>query len=748
MPSAPSDSEADHADRHFRPGRLPPILAGPALQTGVFLFAGGQYTLVPNVQWLRIDYKEGPNPPMAEFKYIQDDNLFINLDWPSQFERLWPLDVPPSPYVLQADDRVVVLATNPDGSQSVLFDGFAQIPILNTTSRSQNVTFAAVGVAVRCFDFPIVGRVQRDSDLVGIDVVTGEADVQTDLPTRFNPSDTAVADGNKGGYLPNRCPSGFESDDPLSSGQTFPVFIDPSISYTPDPRAYWAISHAVNYVLAVYNGDEKYVKNPTFSTLYPLLQADYPLDDGQFFDPADDSVSDILVRDYDATNKPWPEAVSELLSYGGFVMRFDTDTNSDGTPKTDLKMYRRDAANPAKPKVLYLASPGDDLDPATSNVTGLQLARDCNSIANAWAVETSQKRVEASFLLLPLYQPATADLTAGDRKIFWASTWTADTTYLNQRKYRWYGVDELGEGYWSQDGDWVTAEPFDFTPLFPNTSDGLTTFTNRYRPAQKTLASLDSAGYPRKAELAIGFFNGGASKPQIWTGGGGPWQTIPAGKGWKLLDDRLGIEVTEDNPDEWKIGLSGGIVPGGVIRGITWWADPTYDTDLTMGLIPLLRLTCVIESDQKLGITAPMRTASPTKFPRWRVADARDHFQYNSVDKGSLYYQQDGGDGMNPYLVRDDTKAATTHAKQLRSVHEMPPLAGAVTIPYITWYYEVGDRLNQIKGRDANLTTNVGLDQGEAPEYPWIVGVSWTNDADRQQTILNLTDHRAEPHNL
>jgi len=734
---------------------LPALLAGNALQTGVFLYDptsgsdNGPMTFLPNIQWLRIDYKEGPNPPVAEFKYLQDDTLWINLGWPSQFEQLWPIDVPPSPYVVKSDDRVVILAQNPDGSTAVMFDGFAQIPVLATSPTSQNVTFAAVGVAVRCFDEPIKGRVQRNSDTASINLTDGSADVPTDLPTRFNPSDTAVADGNKGGYIPNCSPMGKDTVN-ISTGN-YPVFIDPGIERSPDIREYWTIAGAVKYLMATNNEAETYVNNPHFTTLNALLQADYPPDNGEFFDPTADSSSDIEIRDYDCTNKPWPEAVAELLSYGGFVMRFDTTMAGDGeTPQTDLKFYRRDAANRTAPKLLYLAPAGDPIDPSTSNTTGLHLARDCNAIANAWLVETSQERWECSFLLAPLYQPSPGDADAAGmvRNAFWKSSWTSSTTALVRRKYRWYGVDELGDGYWNETGAWTTADPFDFSPIFPPNNDGTPAYVNRYRPAQHSLISLDSLGHPLKAELAISIGQD-IEVPDFWKGSGDgvTWQTIPSG--WTLLKDRLGIEVTEENPDMWNIGQAGGVCPGGILHGILWWANPPDDVGgtATNGYAPILRLTVVVEDDLQMGIAAQQRKASPTKFARWRVADARDHFQKNSVMKDSLYYTQDGGNGTDPYIVRDDTDPANTHAKQLRSAKEMPPLAGSVTLPFITPYYEVGDRLQQITGRDANLTTNVGLDQGESPEYPWVVGVSWTNDADRQQTVLQLSDHRAEPRN-
>jgi len=733
---------------------LPAQIAGPALQTGVFLYTGSgdnPYTFLPNVQWLRVDYKEGPNPPVAEFKYTQDDTLAINLGWPSQFEQLWPIDVPPSPYVVQTDNRIAVLCVNPDNSTSVLFDGFAQIPVLNTGPQNQNVSFAAVGVAARCWDDPITGRVQRCSDAASINETDGTADIQTDLPVRFNPTDTSIADGNKGGYLPNASPSGKDTTDATIGN--YPVFIDPGIEVSPDPRRYWDIAGAIKYILAQYNATQQYVTVPTFTTLDDLLQADYPVNDGQFFDPSNDSSSPILIRDYDASNKPWPVAVSELLSYGGFVMRFDTSTASDGVNAlTQLKIYRRDAAASAAPKLLYLPPAGSPLDPSTANVTQLHLARDCNSIANAWQVETSQRRVEASFILAPLFQIIAGDGAAAGKKrnAFWRSTWTSSTTAATRRAYRWYGVDELGEGFTAPNGTWTTGHAFDFSTVLPPDDEGNQTYTNRYRPGQRTIISLDSDGHPLKADLSIAMYNPALDAPGLWDGQTGTWQTIP--HGWKLLDDRLGIEMTLEDPNEWTAGKTGSVIgTGGTIHGIEWWANPpgTINGVATNGFPPILRLTTVIEDDLRMPISVPQRTPSPTKFTRWRVADGRDHFHHDEVATNcSMYYTQDGGDGTNPYVVRDDTAGATTHAKQLRSAHEMPPLAGSAMLPFITPYYEVGDRLRQVFGRAANLTTNIGLDQGEAPEYPWIVGVSWTNEGDRQQTVLQLSDRRAEAKNL
>lgn len=95
--------------------------------------------------------------------------------------------------------------------------------------------------------------------------------------------------------------------------------------------------------------------------------------------------------------------------------------------------------------------------------------------------------------------------------------------------------------------------------------------------------------------------------------------------------------------------------------------------------------------------------------------------------------------------MRDDTKAATSHANQLRSAHEFPILAGSVTIPFLTDYYQIGDRVKIVQGRDASLQINVGADQGEKATYPWVTAFSWVLEHDRQQTTLQLSDRRGEP---
>jgi hypothetical protein len=227
---------------NFDPYPVP--LSGNAVPVGVFRYDPAapidlQYAVLPNVQCESIQYREGPEPPVARLSYVLDDSSTSSV-YPSQFEELWPLDAS-GPYVVTNDDRIVVLATTPSGQTRILFDGFAQVPEVDLTPTSQQVSFIAVGVAIRCWDTPIGGRLQRHAD----DPQNG-AVVSVDLPTRFNP------DGK-----PNCTPDG---SDVNQSDETkrYPVFLDPSLDRQPDPRTFWTLGKLVRYILGIYN-DGTYV---------------------------------------------------------------------------------------------------------------------------------------------------------------------------------------------------------------------------------------------------------------------------------------------------------------------------------------------------------------------------------------------------------------------------------------------------------------------------------------------------------
>ena len=66
-------------------------------------------------------------------------------------------------------------------------------------------------------------------------------------------------------------------------------------------------------------------------------------------------------------------------------------------------------------------------------------------------------------------------------------------------------------------------------------------------------------------------------------------------------------------------------------------------------------------------------------------------------------------------------------------------------MPFLTDYYQIGDRIKIVQGRNASLQINVGIDQGEVPSYPWITAFAWDFAGDKQTTVLQFSDRRAEP---
>jgi hypothetical protein len=725
----------------------PNQLALNATPTGVFLYNsaaanGARYTLLPNIRCEQIQYKEGSAPPSARFRYVLDELAGSN-GWPNQFDQIWPLTVPSGPYVVGRDDQIVVLAFLPDGSTRVLFHGFARVPQTDLSPSQQAVTFVAVGVGIRSWDTPISGRPQRDGD----NPQNGNV-VATNLPFRFNPADNGPR--AMGGFLPNCTPDGYDVGE--SGATPYPVFLDPNIDRQPDPRTFWTLSKAIRTILAVYNPATScaLVANPDFGVLDTMLQNRRPIAGAEFFDPNNPATyqTDVnVIRDFDCTNRPWPEAVAELLAFYGFGMRFVCEDDEFGQPYDYLKIYRKDASGPASPKTVCLPRSGSSLTNLAANLASFHAAFDFQSIANQIQVETRPKRYEVSIVLAPGFQPNSNDSAAANRVQFRRSFLDiADSVYPGQgasirAKYRLYLADECGDGHWSfAQSAWI-MNYLDFSSILPPDSNGAPTFVRRYRPGETTLFTRDLNNRPRSAQLAVSRDYAGPDPPCVWNGSGN-WQTIDGG--WRLVEDKLGIEVTADDPETWDIGKppAGTLVstvaePTGVLRGITAIAKPVSAVPTLSRFY--LRLTTVIEADQDLGIVAQRRDASPIRATVERRVDASDHFRQGIVKAGSAFNSTNAD-----ITVYDDTDAATTHAAQLRSAHEMPPLTAAVTIPMIVQSIQVGDQLSSIDGRQISLRMSAGGEQQEAASYPYVVGLTWDFQADRQSTVFQLSDRRLE----
>jgi hypothetical protein len=704
-------------------------LSFPALSLVVALYdressSTASIDVLPNVVCESIEFRDGSEPSTARFRYLLD-STDPNSPFPITFADFWPLDAD-NPYLPLLDDEVVVFTYDDQGNRDALFDGFALSPQVDLTDKGQAGTFAASGVEVRCWDKPVHGTVYRpasDPELEGFEVTIN-------VPTHFNP----VIDGTP---RENCTPDGSDVND--GEDNAYPVFLQHDLRRNPDPATFWTLPKLVNYLIGTADqGFEPWVLTPDAQFVYDYLVAMNP-NNGEYYDPNDPETfteEPIIIRDYYASGKAWPDAINEQLGYYGFASRFDLSLDSQGHPRAELVVYRKDDDGTNSPKGLLLQATGATLDPGQSNVEQLRLARDAQHLANQFVIATRPVRYEVDVVLAPGFQPNASDVNNISSFAFAAIS--AEGTPDSQRAaYRRYIADECGDGHWDlEDGEWVT-DPFDWTPLWPD-EHGEHIYVERYRPGKGTLISRDDSRKHWKANLAISRDYSGPA-PAIWDGQTGTWQHCGY-SGWKLLGDRLGIEITADNPEAWKIPKSDdpdAQVPGSVVRGITSIAQPGNDQNSSKFF---LKLTTVIESDQDIDVTADVRDASPSSFVVERVLDGRDHFVKEVVDKSSAYYTANP----NP-APRDDTSQAQALANALRAAHEFPVTAGSVTIPWISAAYDVGDRIDLIDGIDVSLQTNNGVDAGEAPYYPQVVAKRWEFAGNRQTTTLLLSDHRAEP---
>jgi hypothetical protein len=737
----------------------------------------GPYTVLPNIRCEQIQYHEGIDPPTARFSYFLDDILAANQGWPSQFEDIWPLATQPSDYVVKMDDELVVLAMIPSNSGSysaitgqgsqddptprILFHGFARVPQTDVSAQTQHVNFTAAGVAIRCWEAPIGRRLQRDAN----DPNEGES-VSVDLPTRFNPAGTGTRAVN--GILPNCTPDG--KDEGQDGPEPFPMFLDSSIDRDPDPRTLWNLSKCVRYILKTSNlatdaAGDPIVANPDFGVLDTLLKNRQPLEGASFFDPSDPSTykdEPNIVRDFDATNKPWPEVVAHLLGFYGFAMRFVCEDGGDQKPYNYLEVYRKDANGPTDPKELHLPRSNTNIVDDQVNVSSFHAGFDFHSVYNDVFVETHVEQWEVSILLAPAFTPTSGDGTVANKTQFLMSSLNdAAATRLTRAKYRQYIADECADGHWSiENNTWVTDQSFEFHPIFPDLDD-LPGYVRRYRPGKGTLFSKDLNNKPLKATLSLsrdygvpGIGGNAPDPPCFWDSVTGTWQDVSPST-WNLMTDRLGIIITCEDVEAWNIGkppknkAPNGQpfpAPDGKVRGVSCMADP-------VGSRPVpdpegqfwLRLTTVIEADFGIGSNAYRRDASPLKQSVQRRVDATDHFHWDVIDGCSMYSKDLQTPGTAQTKVQDDTDETFAHACQLRSAHEFPPLTAAVTIPALDLSISIGDRVSKINGREVSLLVNAGSESGEAKSYPFVVGLTWDFTGEHQSTVLQLSDRRAEP---
>jgi hypothetical protein len=688
-------------------------LSRPPVSVGVYRYqpsGSPTYELLGNVRVMSIRYRGGPDAGVARFRYVFD--VANPSTDPTSFQDALSVDSTLSG-VVRNDDRLVVFVDNPDGTSTPLFDGFAQVPELSLSPSQELVTFLAYGVAIREWDTPIGGALMRNADSPAT-----VSDVETDLPSQFNP-----------GGQPNATPDGADARDGF--GNTYPTFLDTLVVRNPDVRRQWTLPMAVRYLCFRHNASQDYVRNPPGSLIDSLLDSRSPVA-GLTFQPDDPDTytsQPILVPDYPASGKVWPLVLHELLEPHGFGMAFRLASDELGNPLTYLDIFRREDASSSVYKDLYLQETGAALDPAQSNLAHAHLSRDTTQVANTIVVESELDRYEASFVLAPGFPISPGD--AADSIAL--SSYDRNNPYFsgaNLDKYRLYVFDETGEGHWDfASSSMVTAAP-SLAPLLGGGGSNPTPYVKRRRAPFAELFSTDANRKRLKARLAIST-NYQGPKPGLWDGTG-TWQNVIGG--FDLLKDRLGIWINGPNPNGWAIGASnvGGMpYPSGVVKGVE-------DQALTGAPHFALRLTCVIEGDRTIAAKADQRPSSSTSYAITRRVPARDRY-FNHVVAANSEFNTTGA----PVTVRDDTSNALAEAFALRLDGETGEVAGSVTIPRFSDAYRIGDKVSSVQGRGLSLRTNAGAPTEEGEVFPSVVGLAWEFEGN-QRTILYLSDQRGE----
>ena len=676
--------------------------------------------LLPSVACLEIEKREGPYPRTAIFRYKFDG---LDDESPQTFQDALSTAVTTDDlaHLVEIGDRLGVLATRPDGNTYWIFLGSPLVWSFQLAPDRESVTMHAVGDEKRAWDVPIGGAIVRGSEDPE-DVV----DVDTDLPLQFNPRG-----------VPNASPSSADSgEDPYK----YPVTMDPGVEGTDGdgedyPRTFTLPMAVASLLFSLIDQEPPitdWITFPTRADLEALLVAREPID-GTPFDPTDDSTynsKDIQAPDTPMTGRAWPERVYALVKDSGFGMTFDIgvddDPESDGDPSTYLRLFLRQGG---AVKPLLLQAEYTPFDASLTNLGEAQIGRDLSGVANEWDVVGAMKAYECSLVLAPAFPSAKADAAS---PLAFVNSGSGFEMGGNYNTYRLWVFDEVGDGTYPNNppgnaGPTViagegTGSSLDAVLGAPD-DDGNPAYVKRYRKPIGTLFTKNpdtGLPFPFKVEISTDYAGG---FPKVWDGTG-TWQAVD---GFTLLKDRIGVRLHINDPNNFGTGpVEGGPFVGGVVKVVNCIGAPDAQNPTFY-----VMLTCVIEGDQALKVTAPRIATSPLDNVIVREVDARDRLFLNTVAAHSKF-------SASATVVRDDTELANAEAIAYRTAMDSGVMEGTVVVPRFTLAYDVGDRISSIDGRGLGLRTDNG-GTNYAPVYPVVVSRRFVLEG-AQHTILELSD--------
>jgi hypothetical protein len=704
---------------------------------------------MPSIQCLNISEHEGVRPSVARFRYAFGDN---NPYSPQRIEEALST-LSNVPGAILPGDTLYVLAYRPDGTPEVLFHGEPVGFEATLSPDGEDAPILAVGVSRRLSDTPIGGPVLR-STATPLGINDAENIEATGLVAVFNPHGAGNCTADSVDYFYQ--PLGVTDHD-----RQYPVFIDVNAAEEVDDpnnagqkikaRTKWTLANAARLLCWRYNGDEELVTNPKGRDLDDLLvtlELDPTNTLATAVDPNDPTTyvtKPIVVPNTPITGRDWLPQLHALIADRGFASmlrpEFSGSPGDVGGIRTRLDIYR---VQTGEVKDLLLQPEGSVLDLTLSNINVLDVTRDVSDAPNEIRVIGAPVRWQADFVLAPGYPSDPADSSSGTSSAspFDSNAIAEDSTRANIDKYRLYVFDEDGSGHYAYGSDAkVTGSPTSLDRIFgaPDPQTGVPTYATRTRPAKDGfLISKDGEGRRIRVQLEYSTDYTGPS-PALWdaTADGtdkGTW--LPIDGGYTILKDRLGIRVSIDNPNKWTVNSSNGKPV--VLKGVEAQADPVAPPVGQTSRF-YLRLTAVIEADTAVEGLAERRPNAALPQTITRTVDARDRFAKEILAAASDFNPQAVGPDADS-VQRDDTAAALAEAIALRDATDAGVLDGSCTVPRITTFYKVGDRLRSIDGRNLGFRTDGGKSTDPAI-LPTIVGRSF--DFMNQSTSLQISDSNA-----
>ena len=649
---------------------------------------------------------------------------------------------------VEIGDQIVIRVTRPDGAQDFLFWGYPVRFSMQMAGDQEVVAITCRGIARKMWESPVGGAIMRSPYYA--DKSSGNFDVDTDIVWQANPH------GNANALAKTLNGASLWTDNGSGRSETYPVVIDPNASKATSSqqaistvRTSFTLASLVAGLIFQNNTTDQYVSNPDPTLLANTLVTREPIA-GKALDvtnPATYTAKDIVVRDMPLTGRDWPTLVEELIRDYAFGMSFRLIPNlrSDVTlPKCQLDIFAQQSGDK---RSVYLQPRGSSLDSNLTNVGTAEISRDLDHAVNQWTVIGRRARYEASFVLAPAFAMQKVD----------GSTITNINQYDTNNPqfanfssfYRVFILDECGEGYYLNGTNTLTNNgPTDISSVIGLDSSGFQIpFAKNRRKPLEDLITVDADGKAMKFVVSVstdyGTVNGGQPYPAVWNGKG-TWQDVTTG-GYVLLPDRLGIRITTANPNNWKIGhsnQSGAPFSSGTVRLVEALSGFLNPSNGQPNYPPVfIRLTCSFEGDTCVKATAPRRDTSPISETISRTIDARDRYQLNTITKSS---------NLNTtgklIVSRDDTANCLSVAEAARLASECGLLEGTITIPRITKYYKIGDRITDINGRGLGLQTSQTGGSNDIT-YPIVTGIRW-DFAPKQKTTLTISDESQARHRL